>query len=53
VLDELLEAGTVAIAVAPRADLHEVAAQLSSHLKADRILVVTYSPTAGAVTHQV
>jgi MFS transporter, NNP family, nitrate/nitrite transporter len=53
VLDELLEAGTVAIAVAPKADLHEVAAQLSSHLKADRILVVTYSPAAGAATHEV
>jgi hypothetical protein len=53
VLDELLETGTVAIAVAPKADLHEVAAQLSSHLKADRILVVTYSRADGAATHEV
>jgi NNP family nitrate/nitrite transporter-like MFS transporter len=53
VLDELLEAGTVAIAVAPVTDLHEVAAQLSSYLKADRILVVTYHPAGGAETHEV
>jgi NNP family nitrate/nitrite transporter-like MFS transporter len=53
VLDELLEAGTVAIAVAPMADLLEVAAQLSSHLKADRILAVTYSPAGGVQTHDV
>jgi MFS transporter, NNP family, nitrate/nitrite transporter len=53
VLDELLEAGTVAIAVAPKADLHDVAVQLSSHLKADRILAVTYSPAAGAEAHDV
>jgi hypothetical protein len=53
VLDELLEAGTVAIAVTPKTDLHEVAAQLSSHLKADRILAVTYAPAVGARTHVV
>jgi NNP family nitrate/nitrite transporter-like MFS transporter len=53
VLDELLEAGTVAIAVAPKSELHDVAAQLSSHLKADRILAVTYTPAVGARTHPV
>jgi len=53
VLDELLEVGTVAIAVAPKADLHEVAVQLSSHLKADRILAVTYTAAAGAEAHDV
>jgi MFS transporter, NNP family, nitrate/nitrite transporter len=53
VLDELLEAGTVTIAVTPTADLHDVAVQLASHLQADRIVAVTYSPAAGADLHEV
>ena len=52
-LDELLDSGTVAIAVTSSADIHEVAAHLASHLKADRILAVVYTPLRGAAAHEV
>jgi NNP family nitrate/nitrite transporter-like MFS transporter len=52
-LDELLDSGTVAVAVTSGTDIHEVAAHLASHLKADRILAVVYTPLRGAAAHEV
>ncbi|MBE1484380.1 NNP family nitrate/nitrite transporter-like MFS transporter [Plantactinospora soyae] len=50
---ESVEAGEVAIAVTPTADLSGVAAELSSYLRADRVLRVSYSPAGGAGLHEV
>ena len=47
-LGEYVEAGTLAIAVAPAAGLGRVAADLSLYLQADRLLRVTYTPADGA-----
>jgi NNP family nitrate/nitrite transporter-like MFS transporter len=52
-LDEFLDVGTVAIAVTPTAELRGVAAELSSYLQADRVLMVSYTPAEGADVHQV
>jgi NNP family nitrate/nitrite transporter-like MFS transporter len=46
--NEFVESGTVAIAVTPTADLPSVTAQLSSYLRADRVLMVSYSRAAGS-----
>jgi MFS transporter, NNP family, nitrate/nitrite transporter len=52
-LGEFVESGSVAIAVTPTADQREVAAELSSYLKADRLLKVSYTPAAGVDLHEV
>src|SRR5205809_657671 len=52
-LDEFVETGTVAIAVTPTADLRGVAAELTSYLRADRLLTVSYTLAAGADLHEV
>ena len=52
-LGEHIEAGTLAIAVIPRASLHRVAADLSIYLQADRVLTVSYDPAEGAELHPV
>jgi hypothetical protein len=52
-LDEFVEAGTVPIAVTPTMELRGVAAQLSSHLQADRVLMVSYTPAHGADLHEI
>jgi MFS transporter, NNP family, nitrate/nitrite transporter len=52
-LEEFVEAGAVTIAVTPIVDLRGVTAALSSYLKADRVLMVSYTPTAGADLHEV
>jgi NNP family nitrate/nitrite transporter-like MFS transporter len=53
VLGEFVEAGTVAIAVTPVSDRRDVAARLSSYLRADRVLAVSFSPATGADLHEV
>jgi len=50
-LGEYLETGTVTIAVAPAAHMHDVAADLALFLQADRVLVVSYTPAEGAELH--
>jgi NNP family nitrate/nitrite transporter-like MFS transporter len=52
-LDEFVEAGTVPIAVTPTMDLRGVAAQLSSYLRADRVLMVSYTLAQGADLHEI
>jgi NNP family nitrate/nitrite transporter-like MFS transporter len=52
-LDEFVEAGTVPIAVTPTMELRGVAAQLSSHLQADRVLMVSYTLAHGADLHEI
>jgi NNP family nitrate/nitrite transporter-like MFS transporter len=52
-LGEYVEAGTLAIAVTPTVDLRSVAADLSTYLQADRVLMVSYTPAEGAELHQV
>lgn len=52
-LGEYLDAGTLAIAVAPTTHLRSVAADLSLYLQADRVLVVSYTPAEGADLHPV
>jgi hypothetical protein len=52
-LGEFVEAGTVAIAVTPTADLLGVAAELSSYLRADRLLRVSYTLAEGTDLHEV
>jgi hypothetical protein len=48
-LGEYVEAGTLAIAVTPRtADPRSVAAELSIYLRADRVLMVSYTTAEGA-----
>jgi hypothetical protein len=53
VFGEFVESGTVPIAVTPMVDLRGVAAELSTYLRADRVLKVSYSVAAGAGLHQV
>jgi MFS transporter, NNP family, nitrate/nitrite transporter len=50
---EFVESGAVAVAVTPAVESRGVAAQLSSYLRADRVLAVSYSPAAGADLHKV
>jgi MFS transporter, NNP family, nitrate/nitrite transporter len=50
---EFVESGGVAIAVTPTVELSGVTAQLSSYLQADRVLLVSYTRTAGADVHRV
>jgi NNP family nitrate/nitrite transporter-like MFS transporter len=52
-LGELVEAGTLPIAVSPAEHRRRVAAELSSYLDADRVLVVSYSPATGADLREV
>jgi NNP family nitrate/nitrite transporter-like MFS transporter len=52
-LREFVEAGTIAVAVTPGADLRGVVAELSSYLRADRVLMVSYSLARGADLHEV
>jgi hypothetical protein len=53
ILGDFLEAGDVAVAVTPTADLRRVAARLCSRLRADRILKISYTLADGAGTHEV
>jgi NNP family nitrate/nitrite transporter-like MFS transporter len=50
---EFVESGAVAIAVTPTVDLRGVAAELSSYLRADRVLLVSYTLASGADLHQI
>ena len=50
---EFVESGAVAVAVTPAVESRGVAAHLSSYLRADRVLAVSYSPAAGADLHKV
>jgi len=52
-LEEFIDAGAVTIAVTPIVDLRGVTAALSSYLKADRVLMVSYTPAAGADLREV
>jgi NNP family nitrate/nitrite transporter-like MFS transporter len=52
-LGEFAEAGTVTITATPSADLGRVAAELTSYLRADRLLMMSYTLTHGANLHQV
>ncbi|MEN3306079.1 MAG: transporter, family, nitrate/nitrite transporter [Micromonosporaceae bacterium] len=52
-LHEFLDAGTIAVAVTAMADLRGLAAQLSSYLEADRVLMISYSLARGADLHEV
>jgi MFS transporter, NNP family, nitrate/nitrite transporter len=52
-LGELVEAGTVAVAVTPRSDLRGVAAEFSSYLRADRVLMMSFTLARGAHLHEV
>ena len=52
-LGEYVDAGTLAIAVTPTAEMRSVAADLSLYLQADRVLIVSYTPAEGAELHQV
>ncbi len=50
-LGEHLDAGTLAIAVAPAAHARGVATDLALYLQADRLLEVSYTPADGAELH--
>jgi MFS family permease len=52
-LGELVEAGTLPIAVSQAEHRRRVAAELSSYLDADRVLVVSYDPATGADLREV
>jgi MFS transporter, NNP family, nitrate/nitrite transporter len=52
VVAEFVESGAVTVAVTPAVDLRDVAAQLSSRLRADRVLRVSFSLATGADLHQ-
>jgi hypothetical protein len=52
-LHEFVEVGTVAVAFTPTTQLRGVAAGLSSYLRADRVLRVSFSLADGAYVHQV
>jgi hypothetical protein len=51
-LAEYVEAGTLAVAVTPAADMRTVASDLALYLHADRVLTVSYTPADGAELHQ-
>ena len=53
ILDDFVDTGTIAVAITPVADLRRLAADLSSRLKADRVLVVSYTRAEGAGLHEV
>ncbi len=50
---EFVESGAVPIAVTPTEDLRDVAAELSTYLRADRVLMVSYTRAAGADLHEI
>ena len=52
-LGEFVDAGSLAVALTRPADLRGVAAHVSSHLRADRVLMVSFTLTAGANVHEV
>jgi MFS transporter, NNP family, nitrate/nitrite transporter len=52
-LNDLIDAGSVAVAVTSGADLRGVAAELSRRLHADRILMLSFTPADGARTHEI
>jgi len=52
-VNDFVEAGAVAVAVTPTVEAGEVAAQLSTYLRADRVLKASYTLAAGADLHQV
>jgi NNP family nitrate/nitrite transporter-like MFS transporter len=52
-LNEFVEVGAVAVAFTPTTELRGVAAKLSSYLRADRVLRVSFSLADGAHVHQV
>jgi NNP family nitrate/nitrite transporter-like MFS transporter len=52
-LGEYVDAGTLAVAFTPSADLHGLAAELSGYLQADRMLMVSYTPAEGAGLQEV
>jgi hypothetical protein len=53
ILGDFVEAGDVAVAVTPTADLSRVAARLCSRLQADRMLMISYTLADGAGMHEV
>jgi MFS transporter, NNP family, nitrate/nitrite transporter len=52
-LGEFVDAGALAVALTRSADLRGVTAHVSSHLRADRVLVVSFTETAGADVREV
>jgi hypothetical protein len=52
-LGEFVDAGVIAVAVTPTAVQGGVAAEVSSYLRADRVLKATYTLAAGADLHEV
>jgi MFS family permease len=52
-LDECVETGVVAVAFTPPTQLGGVAAELTSYLRADRVLRVSFTPAQGADLHLV
>jgi NNP family nitrate/nitrite transporter-like MFS transporter len=52
-VSDFVDAGAIAVAVTPTRAVGTVAAQLSTYLRADRVLKVSYTRTAGADLHQV
>jgi NNP family nitrate/nitrite transporter-like MFS transporter len=52
-LGEFVDAGSLAVALTRTADLRRVAAHVSSHLSADRVLMVSFTLTAGADVREV
>ena len=53
ILGDFVEAGAVAIAVAPTAESRGLAAELSNQLRADRVLKMSFTLTRGADLHEV
>jgi NNP family nitrate/nitrite transporter-like MFS transporter len=53
ILGEFVEAGAVAVAVAPTAESRGLAAELSSQLHADRVLKMSFTVTRGADLHEI
>jgi NNP family nitrate/nitrite transporter-like MFS transporter len=53
VLGEYVDAGSLAIAVAPPMGLRGVASDLSIYLQADRVVMISFTPEQGAEMHQV
>jgi hypothetical protein len=52
-VSELVEAGTVPVAVTPSSAVHTLTAELSSYLGADRVLLMSYSLATGARVDEV
>ncbi len=52
-LSELVEVGSLPVAITAAADLPRVAAELSLHLRADRIMTTSYSRAQGANVREV